>query len=101
MDVKNKIFSKGIKAIPNAVWVICASYALIVITTVLALNFAHIDADKHINRYFDIMLNEQELSQRPNKRLESKVNELIKEVKKLREEVNNNTELAHESGVNK
>lgn len=59
--IKETIFKKGVKAIPNAVWVVCASYTLIVISTVLALSFSHIDADKHINRYFDIVLSKQEL----------------------------------------
>jgi len=59
-EIKDKILTKGIKSIPKAIWVLCASYALIIITTVLALNFAHIDADKHINRYFDIILSRQE-----------------------------------------
>ena len=59
-DQKNKIIEKGIKSIPKFVWIVCGSYALTVITTVLALNFAHIDADKHINRYMEILLKRQE-----------------------------------------
>jgi len=69
-NVKTAIFKKGLKSIPNFIWVLCASYALIMLTNLFVLNFAHIDADKHINRYFDIILSQQELQSHPNKELE-------------------------------
>lgn len=59
-EVKNTILKKGIKSIPKFIWVMCASYALIMATNVFVLKFSDIDADKHINRYFDIMLSERE-----------------------------------------
>lgn len=59
-SIKDTIFKKGIKAIPNVIWVICASYALIMFTNLIVLKFSDIDADKHINRYLDIVLSEKE-----------------------------------------
>lgn len=76
-NYKETLFKKGIKAIPNAIWVICASYALMVTTTVVALMIAHIDADKHINRYFDILLTERELEAKQlNSKLEARLKHL-------------------------
>lgn len=86
-DIKDTILKKGIKAIPNVIWVICASYALIVIVTVLALNFAHIDADKHINRYFEIKLSEQEgrnCKTNGSKGIIDKINQNTKDIVKLK-----------------
>ena len=61
--IKDTIFKKGIKAIPNFMWVFCASYALFMGTNVIVLKFSDIDADKHINRYLDILLNNKESKQ--------------------------------------
>jgi hypothetical protein len=86
-DQKNKIIEKGIKSIPKFVWIICGSYALTVITTVLALNFAHIDADKHINRYFDILLSREEVNncKNPiNKSIIDKINQNSEDIVKLK-----------------
>jgi len=59
-DIKNTVLKRGIKAIPNFVWGFCASYALIMFTNLFFIKFAEIDMDKHINRYFEIKLNEIE-----------------------------------------
>jgi hypothetical protein len=59
-DLKNKIVVRGIKAIPNFVWAFCASYALIMMTNLFFIKFANISMDQHINRYFEIKLNEIE-----------------------------------------
>lgn len=58
--IKETILNRGVKAIPNVIWAIIASYALFMLTNLFVLNFARIDADKHINRYFDIILSEKE-----------------------------------------
>lgn len=84
--IKGNIFKKGLKSIPNVIWVICASYALIMVTNLFVLNFAHIDADKHINRYLDIILSQKEAKANPNKELKLKLDQLDKrliEVEKL------------------
>jgi len=86
-EIKTTIFKKGLKAIPNFIWVFCASYALIMVTNLFVLNFAHIDADKHINRYLDILLTEKE-----NKHSYSK------EFEELKAQVQRNTELSHGEG---
>jgi hypothetical protein len=75
-DVKDTILKKGIKAIPNIVWVVCASYALIMFTNLFFIKFTEIDLDKHINRYFEIKLNEIE-SKRCVNPIDNKVIELI------------------------
>ena len=59
-EVKATILKRGIKAIPNFVWVFCASYALIMLTNVFVIKFTDIDLDKHINKYFEIKLAEME-----------------------------------------
>jgi len=69
-DIKTTILKKGLKSIPNFIWVFCASYSLVMVTNLFILNFAHIDADKHINRYLDIVLSQQEAQNKPNKELE-------------------------------
>ena len=58
--IKTAILKRGIKAIPNFVWVFCASYALIMLTNVFVIKFTDIDLDKHINKYFEIKLAEME-----------------------------------------
>ncbi len=75
-DAKSTILRKGLKSIPKTIWVICASYALIMVTNLFVLNFAHIDADKHINRYLDILLSQKEERVRPNKELELKLHQI-------------------------
>lgn len=80
-EIKTTILKRGIRAIPNVVWVLCASYALIMLTNVLVIKFTDVDVDKHINRYFEIILAERESSKeckidiefqkRTNLRLES------------------------------
>ena len=59
-ELKTTILKRGIKAIPNFVWVFCASYALIMLTNVFVIKFTDIDIDKHINKYFEIKLAEME-----------------------------------------
>lgn len=71
--IKDTIFKTGVKSIPKAIWVFCASYALIMLTNLFVLNFAHIDADKHINRYLDILLTNKE----NNQQCDIKVNERL------------------------
>lgn len=87
--IKDSILKKGLKSIPNFVWVFCASYALIMVTNLFVLNFAHIDADKHINRYLDIILTEKELNHANE--CKTGLDERLKEVEKL----------AHKSTVEK
>lgn len=83
-DVKITVLKKGLKSIPNVIWTICASYALFMLTNLFVLNFAHIDADKHINRYFDIILSQQE--NKPSNELKMiliEFNARLKEVERL------------------
>lgn len=68
--ITGTIFKKGLKAIPNVVWVLCASYALIMATNLVVLKFADIDANKHISRYLDIVLTRQEAQTIPNNDIE-------------------------------
>lgn len=68
--ITGTIFKKGFKSIPNVVWVLCASYALIMFTNLIVLKFADIDANKHISRYLDIVLTKQEAQTIPNKEIE-------------------------------
>lgn len=85
-DIKLTFFKKGFKSIPNVIWTICASYALFMLTNLFVLNFAHIDADKHINRYFDIILSQQEAQTQPSNELKMvliKFNARLIELEKL------------------
>lgn len=99
--IKDTIFKKGIKAIPNFMWVLCASYALVMGTNVIVLKFSDIDADKHINRYLDIVISRQE--NKPNRTLELKLELLQEEFNQYKQQTDNRLltveTLAHESGV--
>jgi len=92
--VKTAIFKKGLKSIPKTIWVFCASYALIMVTNLFVLNFAHIDADKHINRYLDIVLSQKESKAKPNKELELRLQAIIKRLEEVER-------LAHETTLKK
>lgn len=59
-DLKQRVFKRLYNSVPKAIWVICASYMAIVLSTVFALLIARIDADEHINRYMDILLKREE-----------------------------------------
>ena len=78
--MNGKLFSKFFSSVPKTIWIICASYALIIATTFLALIItlfvARVDIDDHINRYMDILLKREELKTQPN-------NELIKRIEEL------------------
>lgn len=82
-DIKDTIFKKGVKSIPNFVWIFCASYALIMLTNLFVLNFAHIDADKHINRYLDILLTNKENSQQCDPSIINQINTNTDSIKAL------------------
>lgn len=81
--IKNKLSTKLFKSIPGFIWSLCASYGLIMLVNLFVLNFAHIDADKHINRYLDILLKRQEAITLPNKDLTNEILELEKRIKEL------------------
>ena len=59
-EIKDRIITRSIKAIPNWAWALCGSYALFMATNLFFIKFAEIDLDKHVNRYFEIWLNEIE-----------------------------------------
>ena len=93
--IKETILKKGLKSIPSFVWSFCASYALIMLTNLFVLNFAHIDADKHINRYMDILLTNKEFQAKPNKELELKVIEQQGIINQLDERLKEVENLSH------
>jgi len=59
-EAKQRIFNRLFNSVPRFVWIICASYMTIVLSTVVALLIARVDADDHINRYMEILLKREE-----------------------------------------
>ena len=59
-DIKTTVLKKGLSKIPDFIWILCSSYALIWATNIAVVLAARIDIDQHINKYFEIKLAEME-----------------------------------------